>query len=138
MYTCPLCRKSFARKHQSHQCVTVPLDIIFDRSAPHVREAFDAVLRRIEHLGSFTITTSAKAVTLYSPAGKSFLVLGPLTKLLDVWCVLDRPVEGPFIHSHRKASAHRWQIVMRITHEDEIVQEMIDLVAESYQRASTQ
>jgi hypothetical protein len=55
MWTCPKCGAQFVNKNNSHSCVVIDLDSRFARSAPSVREVFDAYLAAVEEVGPVTV-----------------------------------------------------------------------------------
>ena len=84
MWTCPHCNKSFAKRNQWHMCVNLPPEVAFEGKAPHLWTVFQSLLDALASVGSFEVTASAKAISLYASNHKTFLVIQPKKNWMDV------------------------------------------------------
>ncbi len=63
-WQCPKCRRSFARKGQSHSCEATKLDEHFRGRDPHLRGIFDEIVRRLRKLGPVGVDPVKTSINL--------------------------------------------------------------------------
>lgn len=61
---CPRCGRTFARKGQSHSCVSRKLDEHFRGRDPHLRGIFDEIVRRLRKLGRVEVDPVKTSINL--------------------------------------------------------------------------
>jgi len=132
-WTCPKCGKTFAKANQSHICVKVePLDL-FENKAAHLPDLYREILAAISEYCEFRPTASTKSITLYGKAHRSFLVMQPKKKWIDLMIPLNREVnEFPVFRVHARSESNVMHFV-RIEDEEDLQRFVFDLVAEAYQ-----
>ena len=132
-WQCPLCQKTFAKENQHHLCTTVEVATVFENKAPHLPEIFDDLLAGVSTFATASVTTSTKAITLYGPAHKSFLIIQPKRKWMDIWFPLDRKVEEFPIFRIQRPSKSRYAHYVRLESNEDIVRAVLNWIAEAYQ-----
>jgi hypothetical protein len=132
-WKCPLCKKQFAKTNQSHICVQKSTQELFARSQPQVQEAYDAVLQQLKKRLKFTITTSAKSITLYTPNNKAFYVMKPGKTFLDSFFILDEKLEEFPVYKIAQPSKTRFAHFIRFYSKDDIEKTALSLIEQSYQ-----
>lgn len=88
-WVCSVCKKQFAKANQSHICIQKTTDELFVRYQPQVKESFNILITQLQKKFDFTVTTSAKSITLYTPHHKAFFVMKPGKTFLDCFFILD-------------------------------------------------
>lgn len=132
-WTCSNCGKSFAKTNQSHHCVIVEREEIFERKEPHLLDLYLELFRQIEKIGPFQETRSRKTLTLYTPAGRSFLCVQPKRKWLDLWFNLERHIDEFPVFKMVQPSKKKFAHFIRIDEMEDIEQIWLDWIAEAYE-----
>ena len=132
-WQCPLCQKTFAKENQHHLCGQVGVGQVFETKAPHLPEIFDHLLTRVSAFATAEVTTSPKAITLYGPAHKSFLIVQPKRQWIDIWFPLDRKVEEFPIFRIQQPSKSRYAHYVRLESKEDLEPIVLDWIAEAYQ-----
>ena len=136
-WTCPHCDKTFAKAHQSHQCVKVDPLSLFDNNAPHLLPLFQQLLKSTEEFCQLKVTASAKSITLYGTAHKSFLVLQPKRQWIDIWFPLDREIDEFPVFKVQQRSKSSFMHYVRLQDAEDIEQVVLDWIAEAYTLTNT-
>ena len=82
MWTCPKCERRFNKDNQSHYCTTKTIDELFEGKSEDLILAFDKVLLAMYEMGEISIGASVNTVIFTNK--KAFLIVRPLSKLLDL------------------------------------------------------
>lgn len=133
-WTCPSCKKTFAKNKQSHKCEVVLLADLFEGKSPHIPKLFEALLAGIQPTMAATVTTSRKAITLYAPSHKAFLGIEVKRKWLDIWFRLDRSIDEFPVFKVVKPSANIFGHYVRLHDPEDIDLILIDWIQEAYDR----
>ena len=131
-WICPDCNKQFAKPHQWHQCVVMKVETLFYSKRPELHDLYSRLLSKLKSLGEFSITTSLKAITLYAPNHKSFLVIEPKKQWLDVWFPLDRRIEEFPVFKILQPSKKRFAHFVRLQNPEGIEDIPMAWLKESY------
>ena len=132
-WSCPDCGKTFAKDKQSHICVKVDPISLFQNKAPQLPALFEQVLEKVAEFCEFQVTASTKSVTLYGKAHRSFLVLKPKRKWIDIWFSLTREVDELPIYKVQAYSKTKFVHYVRLEDEEDLQREIFDWIAEAYQ-----
>ena len=133
MWQCPNCNKTFAKVNQHHQCVEVPVQEIFLNKSPHLSDVYQHLLNQLHSIGGFTVTTSLKSITLYGPQHKSFLIIQPKRKWIDIWFPLDHKVEDFPVFKIQQPSKSRYAHFVRLEDEEDLSPIVLEWIAEAHQ-----
>lgn len=130
MWTCPKCERQFKTKNQSHSCMETTLDDLFMNKPDDLVLAFDAIMQLVLEWEPCTVGPAKKAVVFTSK--KAWLIIRPMQKVLDLKVYFDEPLEGEIFHKIQfmlgKYAHH-----IRIKHEDEITEELMELLQQAHQ-----
>lgn len=132
-WECPLCKKQFAKSKQSHICEQKSTDELFARSQPAVQETYDTLIQQLKKRLKFTVTTSAKSITLYAPNHKAFYVIKPGKTFLDSFFILDEKMEEFPVYKIAQPSKTRFAHFIRFYSKDDIEKTALYLIEQSYQ-----
>ena len=133
-WTCTLCGKSFAKDNQSHKCEKVSLETLFENRSPHLADLFNELKRLLVQIGSFEVTTSKKAITLYAPSHKAFLGIELKKKFLDIWFILEEDRNEFPVFKVVKPSKRRFAHYVRLAQEEDLEVFPLHLIQEAYER----
>lgn len=131
-WKCPRCGKEFAKTSQSHICENVDPQQLFSGKEEQVFVLYLILLDRVEQKMRTIVTATTKSVTLYSQNRRSFLVISPRRKFLDVWFSLDTKMDDPWITKIFQASKKKYVHYVRITESRQINAALIRAVAKAY------
>ncbi|MEO1449768.1 MAG: DUF5655 domain-containing protein [Bacteroidota bacterium] len=131
-WTCPNCQKTFAKTRQGHICSMVAVDSLFEGKTDQLPEIYQTVLEVVKSLGPVRPTTSPKAITLYGPVNKSFLVLYPKRKWMDIWFPLSRRVDEFPVFKIQQASKNRFAHYVRLERPGDLVGQVMVWIEEAY------
>lgn len=129
MWTCPKCERVFKTAHQSHYCGLTTLDELFAKSPPHLVLAFDRLIAAVIDWEPCSLGAAKKAVVFSSH--KAWLVVRPMTKVLDLKFYCDRKLSSPEIFKVQawgKKYAHH----IRIQDASELTLEVLRLLREGH------
>ena len=96
MWECPKCERSFKTNNQSHSCTTVTIDDLFDGKDQDLILVFDTLLSELIQWEPTTVGTSTNTIIFTSK--KAWLIVKPMTKVLDLKFYLDEHLNHHKIH----------------------------------------
>ncbi|MBV6647160.1 MAG: hypothetical protein KI790_17005 [Cyclobacteriaceae bacterium] len=131
-WTCNSCGKQFAKRNQWHKCQRISYEVLFSKSESSVLDRFEDLLQELSPKLNYELTTSVKALTLYGPIHKSFLVIYPRKKHIDIWFPLDRKVEEFPIFKIQQSSKRRYAHYVRITPDEPMNETVKSWISEAY------
>ena len=89
-WTCPKCRRRFARSGQSHECApAMPLEEYFSTGPPHERPVFEAVMLALRDVGP--VHVEPVSVGIFLKRSRTFAELRPMRKWVAVSFSLPHP-----------------------------------------------
>lgn len=132
-WKCPLCQKQFAKTNQSHICIQKNTKDLFTRSQPQVHETYKILVQQLKKRLRFTVTTSAKSITLYAPNHKAFYVMKPGKTFLDSFFILDEKLKEFPVYKVAQPSKTRYAHFIRFYSKDDIEQTALNLIEQAYQ-----
>lgn len=131
-WTCPDCNKTFAKDNQSHKCEVVDLDSLFEHRAPYLFDVYEGMLLLLADIGSFTPTTSRKAITLYAENHRAFLGIELKKKFMDVWFFAKEETDEFPIFKVVRPSKKKYALFVRLESEEDLETFPVHLVKDSY------
>ena len=130
MWTCPACQRQFKTANQSHSCVSTTIDDLFVDRPDHLVLAFDTLMTLVLHWEPVSFGASANTIVFTN--SKAFLIVRPMTKVLDIKFYYDEPLSSEKLH---KVSAFygKYAHHIRIADEAEITDEVIELIRKGFE-----
>ncbi len=129
MWTCQICERKFAKNNQSHFCVTTTIDDLFKDKPDNLLVAFDRILVDVFEFGEMSIGASKNTVIFTNK--KAFLIIRPMSKLLDLKFYFNETLKSAKLHTtgaHGKYFYHH----IRIQDEEDVDHEVISLLKKGY------
>lgn len=130
MWTCTKCGRIFERAKQPHSCRKVPLEEHF-KNKTKAKELFDYLLEKInKEIGMCKIISLPCCVHLFGTY--DFLAALPRKDGLEVRCGLDYVIKSPRNFQHVPVSATLTKNCVRVQSKEEIDDELIGWLKQSY------
>lgn len=125
MWTCPNCQRPFRKPHQWHICGEKTIDDIFAKTTDEVLLAFDDLLVATAEWEPNLITPARHAVMFTNK--RSWAVVRPMKKWLDVSFFSDSAMVGPHIHKSAPDSMgkKKFRHQIRLSGPGELNEEML-------------
>jgi len=132
MWTCPKCNRPFQTTNQWHICGEKTIDDIFEGKPDNVLFAFDDVLLATEDWQPNVITAARKAVIFSNK--RAWLIVRPMTKVLDVAFYTEEIIVHPAIHKSARymKNSPKFRHQIRIGGPGELTPEALDLIRLGY------
>ncbi|MCC6549084.1 MAG: hypothetical protein IT279_03335 [Ignavibacteriaceae bacterium] len=132
IWKCARCGKEFAKESQSHICENVDPELLFNGKEEQVYVLYLILLDRVEKKLKTIVTATSKSVTLYSESRRSFLVISPRRKFLDVWFALDKLLDEPWIMKTYKSGKTKYVHYVRISDSKQITAPLLRAITKAY------
>lgn len=132
IWKCPRCSKEFAKENQSHICENVDPEQLFSGKEEQVYVLYLILLDRVEQKLKTKVTATTKSITLYSESRRSFLVIQPRRKFLDVWFALDKQMDEPWIIKTYQSSKNKCVHYVRISDSKQITAPLLRAIVKAY------
>jgi Domain of unknown function (DUF5655) len=130
-WTCPQCDRTFGRRNQSHTCVpSSTLDDYFAGRPPLQREICDAIIGHLRTLGPVNVDP-VQVVVLFKRSS-TFAEVRAKRDRLTLTFLLSRAVQSPRFARAVPTSANRTAYFVDLRHADDIDDELVDWLTESY------
>ena len=129
MWTCSKCERRFKHDNQSHYCTTKSIDDLFEGKPENLILAFDKILVDVFEFGDISIGASVNTVIFTNK--KAFLILRPMSKVLDLKFYYHEPLKSAKFHKvveYGKKFYHH----IRVKDEFEVDDEVIQLLKKGY------
>ena len=134
MWTCPKCDRRFNRDNQSHYCTTKSIDDLFKGKPDDLILAFDQVLLQVYEFGEITVGASVNTVVFTNK--KAFLIIRPMSKLIDIKFYSYLEFKSPKIHKSGPWGS-KYYYHIRIADESQIDDEVVGLLKKGYDYGMT-
>jgi hypothetical protein len=131
-WKCPVCKKEFAKKNQSHKCEVVDIKDLFRHHDPALFALYKHFLVSLRSVGKFTVTTSKKAITLYSSSRKAFLGINVRRQCLDIWFLLETKTEEFPVYKVVQPSKTKFGHFVRLYSTSDVDTLLIKWIGQSY------
>ncbi len=130
-WECPLCRRSFGRRQQSHECEPAEsIDSWFADRPPAWREIFDAIASHLAELGP--VVVEAVSVGVLIKRSRTFLELRPKRGALSLSLLLSRAIEHDRVRRSIRTSARRVALFIDLHDVDDVDDQLRGWISESY------
>jgi hypothetical protein len=130
LWRCPVCKRQFANRHQSHFCGRHDLEAHFEGKPAEIREIFDAVLATIRRMG--TVIVLPEKTRIAFQVRMSFAQLTPRLRWVDGHVVLARRMEHPRIRRIDTISPRNHVHHFRFSAVSDVDGEVAQWLAEAY------
>ena len=95
-------------------------------------DIYEYLLRKLKKIGSWTVTTSKKAITIYAESKIAFMGIEIKKSSLDIWFALDRRIDEFPIYKILQASKNKFGHFIRLQTKRDIDKVLINWIKESY------
>lgn len=134
-WTCPECRRLFARNLQSHDCAPgLSEEEYFSTGPAHERAIFDAVMAHLRTLGPVHADFVSVGVFLKNP--RKFADLRPMQRWVAVSFSLGRRAGHPAITRKVVEYGNRFHHVANVASQADLDDDLLALLGEAYREAA--
>lgn len=130
LWQCPTCGHRFSTRNQWHACYHVPVDALFERSEPVVRDLFDRMVRILERWGQVTVVPQKSRIALQ--VRMRFAAVMPQKAALRGHLVLARRTPSRHFTRIDTFSPRNHVHVFRLLRLDDLDEEFIGLLGAAY------
>ena len=130
IWTCPDCGRQFVSVNRNHSCGRYRLEDHFIGKEPIVRELYDLLFETLKQFGpvkSFPVKTR-----IIFQAEVQFAAAMPRKHWLDGYLWLNRQTFHPRIHKMEMGVFRDYGHIFRLSRLDDLDEELVDLLHESY------
>lgn len=129
VWVCPKCERRFASANQSHYCTDTTIDDLFEGKPDDILLAFDQVLLNVFEFGDISVGASVNTAIFTSR--RAFLIVRPMSKLLDLKFYYSEPLKSAKLHKVGKMGKKFYHHI-RVSNEDEVDDEVVQLLKKGY------
>lgn len=130
-WTCPECKRRFARKGQSHECApAMTLDEYFSTGPARERPIFQAVIDHLETVGP--VHVEPVSVGIFLKRAQTFAELRPMRDWEALSFFLPRAVRHPLIKRKVNEYHGRYYHVANLRTADDLDDDLRDWLTEAY------
>ncbi len=132
LWTCPSCRRRFARNKQSHECSpAMTLDDYLASGPPFEAPIVRAIVSIIDSFDEAIVEPVSVGVLMKGPA--TFAQLRPMARWEALWFYLPRTVEHSRITRHFPANASHVVHAVRLTTAADVDDQVVHWLTEAYE-----
>jgi|SRR6185503_350515 len=117
-WTCPKCDRELLKEGQTHYCARVSVDSLFAGKPAEIVLVFDKILAEVADWPDVLVSTTPNCIVFVHR--KTFLVIRPMQKILDVKFYSGAVLSGPpivqsLLYAGKYASNVRLKVVDDLT-----------------------
>ena len=130
LWTCPDCGRRFVSVNRNHSCGRYNKEDHFVGKEPVVRELYDLLVQTLERFG--TIGVFPVKTRIIFQAEVQFAAAVPRKRWLDGYLWLRRQATHPRIYKIEMGIFRDYGHIFRLTHTEDLDEELVDLLQEAY------
>jgi len=134
LWTCPNCRRKFAKENQWHSCRPTSVDAHFKGKPAHLKPLFEELCAKLRAFGAFRTDAVKSSINLVST--HHFGGVRVQKDGLRVGFVLSHPVEHPRILRTEKITPTIWAHHVKIAGTDDLDAELLAWLKEAHARST--
>jgi len=127
---CPECQRKFGKPNQNHMCGQYDMDALFEGKPDEFILIFDKLLSTLMDWPEMAVAASVNTVIFTSKS--TFLVIRPMSKLMDIKFYSDQLIEHPMIHKFGDYRG-KYYYHIRVAHHEALNEEFFALIQAGYQ-----
>jgi len=131
-WSCPVCNKKFAKDNQSHICENIDPELLFSGKDEDVYMLYMMLIEKICEKLETNVTATKNAIVLYASSHRSFFVMAPKRKFLEVWFSLDYKLDDPAVAKVIQASKAKFVHFVKIKEPQQINRKLLSYIAKAY------
>ena len=132
MWTCPKCHRKFRNTNQLHTCKLVDKESFFLRRPPHFKKLYKIIKNHVKDLGEFREEAVLPDVIFFKTKS-TFLAIKVKKAWLDIEFFLDHLDDEPPVKKYLQTSKRRFAHLVSIDEAEDINDQLIDWIRESYE-----
>jgi len=129
-WICPKCERELLKENQTHYCARVSIDSLFKGKPDELVLVFDKILAEVADWPGVLVSTTPNCIVFVHR--KTFLVVRPMQKVLDVKFYSETALSGPPI-VQSMLYAGKYASNVRLKTLDELKPQVFKFIRQSYQ-----
>ena len=129
-WTCPECKRTFARNKQAHSCESYDLDPLFIKSNQGVRGLYEHLLSVVSKFGIIDVRVGSFNISIRNLS--TFLIIIPERDHLTLGFMRDEPLDEFPVYQNHEQSKHRCTNHIKVESKDEIDKQLINWLKDAY------
>lgn len=129
-WICPKCERELKHKNVWHACVKVDLNSLFEGKSSELPFIFDKLLLEIMNWKNVLVSTTQNCIVFVHT--KTFLIIRPMKKELDLKFYSKTEEENPLIHKHVFYSG-KFENHIRVATLDDVSPKVLTFIRKSYE-----
>jgi hypothetical protein len=130
LWTCPNCGRQFVSVNRNHSCGRYSLEDHFVGKESLVRELYDLLLETMRQFGSVSVFPVKTRIVFQAEV--QFAAAVPRKRWLDGYLWLRRQATHPRIRKIEMGIFRDYGHIFRLTHPDDLDEDLVDLLQEAY------
>jgi hypothetical protein len=130
LWVCPTCGRRFVSVNRNHSCGQYNLEDQFVSKEPVVRALYDLLLETLEQFGPVGVFPVKTRIIFQAEV--QFAAAMPRKRWLDGYIWLRRQAVHPRIYKMEMGIFRDYGHIFRLTHPDELDDDLVDLLQEAY------
>ena len=127
---CPNCNRQLRNINAWHYCAEVSMDELFADKSDDILLAFDTVLEKVSAWDNVAVSATKNCVVFVK--NKTFLVVKPMTKCLEIKFYSKEPIDDEQIHKCNLWNS-KYEGVIRLQNTQQLNSKIFNYIKESYQ-----
>ena len=129
-WTCPDCKRVFARNKQAHSCKSYDLDPLFAKSNQGVRDLYDHLLLLVSKFGPIDVRVGTFSISIRNLS--TFVEIIPERNHMTITFIRDEKLDEFPIYQSYQRSKHRCSNLIKVESKDEIDEQLINWLNDAY------
>jgi Domain of unknown function (DUF5655) len=135
MWICPKCKRSFKRKDQTHSCILITKESLFDKRPAALEKIYEQVVKIVQQFGEYREETVRPDV-IYFKTKSTFLGVKVKKDHLEIEFFLDHLENIPPVSKYLQTSKNRIAHVVPVDAVKDINRQLSSWIKHSYDLVS--
>ena len=131
MWVCPVCRRSFKRKEQSHSCRLISKESLFERRPPELKRIYKKIVSEVKKFGDYREETLPPDVIFFKTKS-TFLGVKAKKDHLEIEFFLEKLENMPPVAKYLQTSKHRVVHLVPVDQPEDINKQLVNWMKRSY------
>jgi len=128
-WVCPKCERELLKEGQTHYCARVSVDSLFEGRPAELVLVFDKILAEVADWPDVLVSTTPNCIVFVHR--KTFLVIRPMQKVLDVKFYDEKPINGDQIINSILYGG-KYATNVRLKSVDDLTPQLFKFIHQSY------
>lgn len=131
-WICPECDRPFKHENQSHSCVKINPDSLFENKSPVVKKIYGCILYEVKKFGKEIQITAARNA-IFAKAPSTFAAFKPKKNSLSIEFLLREEVNEFPVEKTFRISKNRVAHFVRVEKVEEVDRQLLNWLRQAYE-----